>query len=450
MGASLADGPIGIALLGAGTVGQGVARALEAGAARYAARVGRPLALRGVLVRDAARPRDGVPAERLTTDLDALLADEATHIVVELLGGEEPARAYIERALRSGRHVVTANKEVMAKHGAALLALAAERGVRLLYEAAVGGGIPIISPLSRDLLANEITAVTAIINGTTNYMLTEMARGAEYAEALAEAQRRGYAEPDPTADVEGEDAAYKLAILCGLAFHVAVPPAAVSRQGIRGLTASDLRYAKGLGYAIKLLAQGRMAPGADGGELIATVAPTLIALDEPLAKVDGVLNAVQLEGDLVGRVLFEGAGAGPLPTASAVLADVLDAARDVATGRRPPEAAPFAPARVRPPEQVVSAHYLRLTVADHAGVLAGIAGILGRHEISLASVMQSAADAEARTAEIVITTHPAPTGRLRAALDGIAALAGDVLEIGSVLPIHGDGEGDGDGDGGEW
>jgi homoserine dehydrogenase len=421
-----------------------VTRALEAGAQRYAARVGRPLVLRGVLVREASRPRDGVPAGRLTTDLDALLADEATHVVVELLGGEEPARAYIERALRSGRHVVTANKEVMAKHGAALLAVAAERGVRLLYEAAVGGGIPIISPLSRDLLANEITAVTAIINGTTNYMLTAMAQGgAEYDEVLAEAQRLGYAEPDPTADVEGEDAAYKLAILCGLAFHVAVPPEAVSRQGIRGLTASDLRYAEELGYAIKLLAQGRMTPGPSGGELIATVAPTLIALDEPLAKVDGVLNAVQLEGDLVGRVLFEGEGAGPLPTASAVLADVLDVARDIATGRRPPEAAPFAPARVRAPEQIVSRHYLRLTVADHAGVLAGIAGILGRHEISLASVMQSAADAEAGSAEIVITTHPAPGGRLRAALDGIAALEGDVLAIDSVLPIHGDADSDG-------
>jgi len=432
--------PIGIALLGAGTVGQGVTRALEAGAERYDARVGRPLALRAVLVRDAQRQRDGVPADRLTTDLDALLADESTHIVVELLGGEEPARAYIERALRSGRHVVTANKEVMAKHGAALLAIAAEHGVRLLYEAAVGGGIPIISPLSRDLLANEITAVTAIINGTTNYMLTAMAQvGAEYDEVLVEAQRLGYAEPDPTADVDGEDAAYKLAILCGLAFHVAVPPEAVSRQGIRGLTSTDLRYAEELGYAIKLLAQGRMTSGPEGRELIATVAPTLIARDEPLAKVDGVLNAVQLEGDLVGRVLFEGAGAGPLPTASAVLADVLDVARDIATGRRPPEAAPFAPARVRAPEQIVSRHYLRLTVADHAGVLAGVAGILGRHEISLASVMQSAADAEAGSAELVITTHPAPGGRLRAALDGIAALEGDVLAIGSVLPIQGDG-----------
>ncbi len=430
------DESIGIAFLGAGTVGQGVTRALEAGASRYASRVGRRLELRGVLVRDVGRERDGVPSERLTSDLDALIADEGVHIVVELLGGEEPARTYIERALRSGRHVVTANKEVMAKHGASLLAVAAERGVRLLYEAAVGGGIPIISPLSRDLLANEITAVTAIINGTTNYMLTAMGQdGAEYGEVLAEGQRLGYAEPDPTADVGGEDAAFKLAILCGLAFHVSVPPEAVSRQGIQCLSTRDFHYAADLGYAIKLLAQGRMADG----ELIVTVAPTLIAHDEPLAKVDGVLNAVQIEGDLVGRVMFVGAGAGPLPTASAVLADVLDVARDVATGRRPPVAAPFSSAQVRPSEKIVSCHYLRVTVADHAGVLAGIAGILGQHEISLASVVQSAADVDAHTAEIVITTHPAPSGRLREALKGLDMLDNDVREISSVLPIYGPG-----------
>ncbi len=432
--------PIGIALLGAGTVGAGVARALAGGAERYAARVGRPLALRGVLVRKPGRPREGVPADRLTADVGSILADEGTHVVVELMGGEEPARGHIENALRSGRHVVTANKEVMAKHGPALLAVAAERGVRLLYEAAVGGGIPIISPLSRDLLANEIAEVTAIINGTTNFMLTEMAqRGAEYDDVLAEAQRMGYAEADPAADVDGGDAAYKLAILCGLAFHVVVSPEAVSRQGIRGLAARDFAYAEELGYAIKLLAQGSMVPGREGEELIATVAPTLIARAEPLATVGGVRNAVQVEGDLVGRVLFEGAGAGARPTASAVLADVLDAARDVATGRLPPEAPPFAVARVRPPEQVVARHYLRLTVADHAGVLAGIAGMFGRHEISLASVIQVESDLRARTAELVITTHPAVTGRLRAALQDIASLDDDVLEVGSVLPIYGDG-----------
>ncbi len=329
-------GSIGVAVLGArpGNVGGGVVAALEAAHARYSAQIGSDLELRHVLVRDASQPREGVPAALLTEDFDAVLADPAVQIVVEVLGGEEPARSYIERALTSGRHVVTANKEVMAKHGADLLATAARHGVRLLYEASVGGGIPIISPLSRDLLANEITVVTAIINGTTNYMLTGMAQGSvDYATALAEAQRLGYAEPDPTADVEGIDASYKLAILCGLAFHVSVSPDDVSRQGISKLASRDFRYADALGYTIKLLASGRLV---DGG-LVASVRPTLISRDEPLAKVDGVLNAVQIEGDLVGRVVFEGPGAGSKPTASAILADVLDVARDIVAGRRPAE-----------------------------------------------------------------------------------------------------------------
>ena len=298
---------IGVSLLGAGNVGMGVVRALLAGTGRYAAAVGRPLELRHVLVRDASRAREGVEPHQVTTDLDTVLGDDSTSIVVELMGAEEPARSYIAEALGSGRHVVTANKEVIAKHGAALRDLAAEGGVRLLYEASVGGGIPIISPLFRDLLANDITAVTAIINGTTNYMLTAMAQdGADYADALADAQRLGYAEPDPTADVEGHDAAFKLAILCGLAFHVEVSPEDVMQRGITQVTARDIRYASTLGYAIKLLAEGRLVDG----ELLASVQPTLIGREEPLSKVDGVLNAVQVEGDLVGRVVLEGPGAG--------------------------------------------------------------------------------------------------------------------------------------------
>jgi homoserine dehydrogenase len=282
-------------LLGAGNVGSGVIKALAAGADRYAAQIGRPLELRRVLVRDASRPRSGVDGSQLTTSIEDVLADERTRIVVELMGGEDPAHDYIRRALASGRHVVTANKEVMAKHGAELLSVAVKHGVRVLYEASVGGGIPILSPLSRDLLANDITGVTAIINGTTNYMLTAMdQQGRDYADVLEEAQRLGYAEPDPAADVEGHDAAYKLAILCGLAFHagvsseVAISPDDVAREGITGLTAADFRYARNLGYTIKLLAQGRLIDG----ELVATVSPTLVAHDEPLAKVDGVTNAV--------------------------------------------------------------------------------------------------------------------------------------------------------------
>lgn len=426
-------GPIGIALLGVGNVGGGVTAALERGRERYAARIGQPLELRHALVRDPKRARDGVPAALLTARIEDVLADPAVRIVVELMGGEEPARDYIARALASGRHVVTANKEVMAKHGAALLALAAQHNVRLQFEAAVGGGIPIIAPLSRDLLANEVTAVTAIINGTTNYMLTKMAReGVPYADVLAEAQRLGYAEPDPTADVEGIDASYKLAILCGLAFHVAISPGDVMRQGITALHPRDFRYARDLGYAIKLLAQGRL----EGGAIVATVQPTLVALDEPLAKVDGVLNAIQVEGDLVGRVLFEGPGAGPRPTASAVLADVLDVARDVVSGRGPSDPVAYRSLPVRGAGEHRSRYYLRLTVADRPLVLARLGQALGEHEISIASVLQVEADEHARTAELVITTHIASSAALNAALDQIAA-SDVVSEIGNVLPMFG-------------
>lgn len=424
---------VGISLLGAGNVGGGVISALASARERHAGHVGRPLELRYALVRDAGRPRDGVAPDRLTTDIEAVLGDPQTHIVVELMGGEQPAFDYITRALTSGRHVVTANKEVMAKRGTELLGTAAANGVRLLYEASVGGGIPIISPLSRDLLANEITSVTAIINGTTNYMLTAMTnQGADYGEVLAEAQRLGYAEPDPTADVEGIDAAYKLAILCGLAFHVEVLPEHVTRQGISTLTTRDILYAGELGYTIKLLASGRLVDG----ELVATVAPTLVASGEPLAKVDGVLNAVQIEADLVGRVVLEGPGAGSAPTASAVLADVLDVARDLVAGRVERAEPARRSVRVRPPAEHRSRFYLRVTVADQAGVLARIAGALGDHDVSIASMIQFEVDPDAHTAELVFTTHLAAGGALHTAIDRIAAM--DVVrEVGAVLPMTG-------------
>ena len=424
---------VGVAMLGAGNVGAGVIAALRAGHERYAVHIGRPLLLRRVLVRDTARARDGVEASVLTSHFEDILADPAIEVVIELMGGEHPAREYIEAVLASGRHVVTANKEVMAKHGAALLAVAAAHNVRLLYEAAVGGGIPIISPLSRDLLANDVTAVTAIINGTTIYMLTGMSQtGTDYAVALAEAQRLGYAEPDPTADVEGTDASYKLAILCGLAFHVAISPDDVAKQGITRLAARDFKYADALGYTIKLLATGRLV---DGG-VVASVQPTLIAKDEPLAKVDGVLNAIQIEGDLVGRVQFQGRGAGPAPTASAVLADVLDVARDIVAGRRPAEAVEHRKLPIHPPGMHRSRYYMRVTVQDQPGVLAAIAGILGGQAISIASVLQVETDDDARTAELVITTHHATGAARDAALAEIRALD-VVVEVGNVLAMAG-------------
>ena len=430
----MTGGTVGIALLGAGNIGAGVLAAVEAGEARYAARVGRPLEVRHVLVRDTARRRPGVAPGLLTGDLDVVLGDAETRIVIELMGGEEPARTYIERCLRAGRHVVTANKEVMAKAGGALLQIAHDHGVRLLYEASVGGGIPIIAPLSRDLLANDVTAVTAIINGTTNYMLTAMAQqGADYADVLAEAQALGYAEPDPTADVEGIDASFKLAVLCGLAFNVAVAPEQIARQGISSIAAVDIAYAEQLGYVIKLLARARLVDG----EVEATVQPTLVPVEEPLAKVDGVLNAVQIEGDLVGRVVFVGPGAGPGPTASSVLADVLDAAQDVVGARAPLAFVPRRTLRVRPPEEHRSRYYLRMTVEDRPGVLARIAQALGDARISIASFIQYEVEGAEDAAELVFTTHHAGGGALRRAIGVIEAM--DVVqEIGNVLPMAGE------------
>jgi len=420
---------VGVSLLGAGNVGGGVIAALRNGAERYAARVGRPLQLRRVLVRDAARSREGVTASALTANIDDVLGDAETQIVVELMGGEQPARDHIVRALASGRHVVTANKEVMAKSGAELLELASQHGVRLLYEASVGGGIPVVRPLARDLLANEVTAITAIINGTTNFMLTAMEqRDADYADALAEAQRLGYAEPDPINDVEGIDAAYKLVVLCGLAFQVKLSPEDVVRQGITTLSARDFRYAGELGYTIKLLASGRLVDG----EIVASVQPTLMRHDEPLAKVGGVLNAVQVEGDLVGRVLFQGPGAGPAPTASAVLADVIDVARDLVAGRSAPEAIAYRSLRVRPPSDQESRYYIRMTGANRPGVLAKVAGVLGEHEINIASVIQFGIDESAPTEEFVITTYLAQRGRLEVALAEIR-MFGEVVEVSNVL-----------------
>jgi homoserine dehydrogenase len=291
----------------------------------------------------------------------------------------------------------------------------------------------VIAPLSRDLAANEVTAVTAIINGTTNYMLTAMTQqGADYAEVLAEAQRLGYAEPDPTADVEGIDAAYKIAVLCGLAFNVDVRPEEVSRQGISSLTAQDIGYADHLGCVIKLLARARLVDG----EVEATVRPTLIEVEEPLAKVDGVLNAVQFEGDLVGRVLFEGPGAGQGPTASSVLADVLEVARDIVSERSSLGFQPRQRLRVRPPDEHESRYYMRLIVRDQPGVLATIASILADLSISIASVIQFDFEREAGIAELVITTHRASGGGLRVAIERIEQQE-VVVEVGNVLPIAG-------------
>jgi len=432
---------VNIVLLGLGVVGSGVARSLIEKAGVFAQRVGVPIVLRKVLVRDPSKKRD-VPIDPslITADpQDALSTD--CDIVVEVMGGEQPAYDFIQRSLSHGRYVVTANKEVMAKHGPALLAAAAEVGADILYEASVGGGIPIISPLKRDLSANDITGLRAIINGTTNYILTRMSRdGIDFHTALKQAQDLGYAEADPTNDIEGHDAVYKLAILASLAFHTHVRPEEIYREGITRLHARDFRYASELGYAIKLLAIARRnsdepsgPPGADGVQV--RVHPALVPGEELLAKVDGVLNAVQVDGDLTGRVLFQGAGAGSRPTTSAVMADVLDAARSIAQGSRPIPWRYTSDIAVKPMSDLLSRYYIRVEVADKPGVLAGIARSFGDHNVSIASVIQKETDETAQTAELVIVTHTARESSVQESLAQIAHLQ-DVRNVANLIRVE--------------
>jgi homoserine dehydrogenase len=427
---------VGVGLLGMGVVGTGVAKALLDKRSTIAQRVGRPVSLRGVLVRDGSRRRE-VGNLALTTDPGAVIDDPAVRVVVEVMGGEQPAHDYILRAIRAGKHVVTANKEVMAKHGPTILREAAAHGVDVAYEASVGGGIPVIGPFKLDLLANDISQVTAIINGTTNYIITRMSQsGAEFGDALAEAQAAGYAEADPHNDIAGIDASYKLAILASLAFHANVGPADVHCEGITALHPSDFRYARELGYVIKLLAIGKLV---DGG-LEVRVHPAFVPAQNMLANVDGVFNAVQVEGDLVGRILFYGRGAGAGPTSSAVVADIIDIAQRIGAGSpKSIVAAPTNGPRPRAMGETHTRYYLRLVAADRPGVIAKIASVFGERSISLASVIQKedvdAGLASDPHAEIVFMTHQAREADLQAALAEISRL--DVVDrVGSLIRIE--------------
>jgi homoserine dehydrogenase len=424
--------PIGIGLLGLGVVGSGVAHILQQKTDVYERQIGRPLAIRRVLVRDLAKKRDAaIDPSLLTTNAADILGDPDVDLVIEMMGGEEPAFSYLRDALNAGKFVVTASKEVMAKHGAELLASAREHNVDLLYEASVGGGIPIIAPLKRDLLANDIVGVTAIINGTTNYILSSMSKGGgSFADALANAQALGFAESDPTNDVEGIDATYKLCVLATLAFHMDVHPDAIYREGITKLGERDFAYARDLGYAIKLLAIGRK----HGDQVQLRVHPALVPHDQLLASVDGALNAVEIEGDLMNRVLFQGPGAGSLPTTSAVVADALDAAVSISNKVYWPHSSRReAGLSVMPMEDVRSRFYLRIGVVDKPGVLGRIASVLGEREISIASVIQREVDGQG-TAEIVIMTHDARESDLQKALRDICDIAG-VSGVDQVLRV---------------
>lgn len=425
---------IGVGLLGLGVVGSEVAHVLLTRAPRFSEQVGAAVTLKKVLVRDPSKPRGhDIPRELLTTNPDELLAAPDIDIIVELIGGEHPAHDFIHRAISLGKHVVTANKEVIAKNGFRLLTLASQQGVDLRYEASVGSGIPILSPLQQDLAANEIGTVRGIVNGTTNYILTKMAReNLPYEQALTQAQELGYAETDPTNDVEGIDAVYKLAILSSLAFHTPVKPSTIFREGIANLQPKDFKYAEELGYAVKLLAIGK-----SGDDTIeARVHPALIPLDTQLAKVDGVYNAVQIEGDLVGTTVFFGRGAGGSPTSSTVVADVLTTARSIALGGIVrPRLELNRRLAVKPMDDVVTRYYFRISVVDQAGVLAQISRVLGDHNISISSVIQKELNAEAQTAIIVIMTHPSVERNVRTTIAELNALP-LVEEVSALLRVE--------------
>jgi len=427
---------IGIGLMGLGVVSGGVARVLTEKAKVLAEHIGCPLVLRRVKVleSDLSRPQAKELGLKLfTTDADEFFAEAGVDIVIEAIGGEKPALDYLKRALSAGKHVVTSNKEVIAKHGAELFALAQKKGVGLHYEASVGGGIPLISPFQQELVANKISGIYAIINGTTNYILTKMAKeDIDFPSALKSAQKLGYAEADPRNDIEGIDATYKLAILASLAFHTQVRPQDVHCEGISRMDSRDFKYARELGFAIKLLAIGKQSDGL----IEVRVHPVFIPEESLLAKVDGVYNAILVEGDLVGRVLFYGEGAGAKPTSSAVIADVVSAARDVITGGGSRVRWRLEPGKsIKPMAELETRYYLRLNVADRPGVLAQVSKVLGDHQISISSVIQKAADAAAQTAEIVIMTHPAKEAEMQQALKELEHLA-VVKEISNFIRVE--------------
>ena len=424
---------INVGLMGLGTVGSGVARALHLQGALIASRLGSSLRIKQVLVRDLSLPRNALPPDaRLTSRAEELLADPDIAVIVEVMGGEHPALEYIQAAVRAGKHVVTANKEVLAKHGPELFSLAQEHGTSIRFEASVGGGIPIINPLLEHLLANVITGVTAIINGTTNYVLTSMAqKGSNFHVALHQAQELGYAEADPANDVDGLDAAYKLAVLSTLAFHAKIHAADVPFEGITRLAPADFRYAAELGFAIKLLAIGRRA----GDTVQVRVHPALVPADHPLAGVSGVDNAVQLKGDLVGRIMFSGKGAGALPTTSAVIGDLLNVAKVISQGMHPgvPPALD-AKVTIQPMGQLLSRYYIRLLALDKPGVMARITKELGDLAVSLASVIQKETIQPENLAEIVITTHEAHEKAVQQAVENLGRLP-VVREVSSLIRV---------------
>jgi homoserine dehydrogenase len=403
--------PLKVALLGCGVVGSQVARLLIQQADDLRARVGRPLELVGIAVRDLGKPRPGIDPGLLTDDAADLAARPDVDLVIELLGGIEPARSLILAAIEAGSAVVTANKALLATEGGTIFAAAEAAGVDVYYEAAVAGAIPIVRPLRESLVGDEITAVLGIVNGTTNFILDRMhTDGADFATVLAEAQALGYAEADPTADVGGYDAAAKASILASLAFHSQVRLSDVSFEGIQSVTSADIDAAREMGCVVKLLA--RCALSADGSIAVG-VHPTMVPLTHPLATISGAYNAILVESRNAGRLMFMGPGAGGQPTASAVLGDVVTAARNRVRGTRGPAESTYSGRAITPPGAVTSRYYASLSVDDEPGVLAAVASVFAAQSVSLQAVRQESLGERAR---LGVVTHLAREEQVAAAV----------------------------------
>ncbi len=425
-----------IGLLGCGTVGSGVVELVQKRADIISRLTGLQPKITHILVRDPQKPRQVTfTDEVVTTDNSSILENPDIRMVIETIGGIEPARTYILRALRAGKHVITANKDLIAEHGTEILDVAQQAGVDVYYEAAVGGAIPLIRPLKESLTANEITDLKGIINGTTNFILSKMtATGAEFEEVLREAQDLGYVESNPASDIDGLDAGRKLAILASIAFHAQVTLSDVEVTGIRSISSADVAYAHELGAVIKLLAEGTDRQG----NLTLQVRPTLVLKDHPLAHVNDAFNALYIRGDAAGDLMFFGRGAGSLPTASAIVGDLIEVLRNLHMDTALRVRHLLLPhKRVQRGQGEAAKYYLRLTVNDQSGVFAQIATIFGQAEVSMETVLQKRSNE--KTAEIVIVTHEVRQEQLNRALTALFA-ANNVKTIHNVMPVTGGAE----------
>ena len=422
---------IKVGILGCGTVGSEVARLIESDKSDLSARSGATLEVVAIGVRDSAKVRAGVSPKLLTGDLDSIVTHPEIEIVIEVMGGIDPARALIMKALAAKKSVVTANKALLALHGAEIFAAAKSNGVDLYYEAAVAGAIPIVRPLRESVVGDSVQRVMGIVNGTTNYILTKMDEdGASYEAVLKEAQRLGYAEADPTADVGGADAAAKIAILASLAFHTSVTIDDVFTEGITSLSSRDIEIARAINHVIKLLAIGEVT---EKGEVSVRVHPTLIPRSHPLAAVRNAFNAVFVEAKSAGELMFYGRGAGGAPTASAVLGDLVAIARHLSFGGLGGRESDYADLPIAKMDSVMTRYLIRLDVADRPGVLASVAQTFAKHAVSIQTVRQSG---RGEDAELVIMTHSALDGHLAATVADIASLDA-VKSVESVLRVEG-------------